>query len=287
MGRKRKHRDQQNGNNLKKIKPKVTQQANTMTFDPTKDYNSDDFFELAQADVIQYKNSRKNSDAMITIAQNRDIEPDHRGHQTGGIVWETAFLLSMYLVDVYDKKNPQRPAQPVHSIVEVGAGCGLLGLVLAQEWGARVTLTDTPTATATLLRNTAANKAVLRPPAVAEAKVLRWDEVGDREALDLESKPELIIGTDVVFTTWLVEPLLATMHALAKPETVIYLCLQTRCAVSLLLFSLASQSSLLTSPLALSPPGFSCTVTGKGTELLSPHGSNERPPRHGEGGGGR
>lgn len=246
-GKKRRHmnpegtkKQQQEGSSpQKKHKQSQPQQqqskrTTTMVFDPRKMHigeGSELFFELANADIVKYRCRRVSE--LLTIEQDRDIEGKGQEEgvpQTGGIVWETAFLLSMYLLELYDKKNPNRPS-PVNSIVEVGAGCGLLGLVLAQEWAAHVTLTDTPTATATLQRNVAANEGVLQPPARAEAKVLRWDEAGDREALDLNSKPELIVGTDVVFTTRLVEPLLASMHAVAKPETVVYLCLQTRCAV--------------------------------------------------------
>ena len=75
----------------------------------------------------------------------------------------------------------------------MGAGCGLLGLVLAQEWGARVVLTDTPTAAITLTANVASNAPHVKSPAAAEAKVLRWDVPEDCDGL-LEELPDLILG---------------------------------------------------------------------------------------------
>ena len=215
-----------------------------MIFDPSKQQqiDSDIFFELANADILRYRCSRGD----ITIEQDRDIEGKRtasEGPQTGGIVWETAFFLSMYLTELYSKEGPNRP-KPIERILEVGAGCGLLGLVLAQEWGAKVLLTDTPTATTTLVANVAANEDALVSPAEAEAKILRWDVASDRDGLGWTAAAEeegsgpgenlvadIILGTDVVFTEWLVEPLLETLHALCKAETVVYLCLQPRCQV--------------------------------------------------------
>jgi hypothetical protein len=40
---------------------------------------------------------------------------------------------------------------------------------------------------------------------------------------------DTIVGTDVVFSTKLVEPLLKTLRFLAHDQTMIYLCLQERC----------------------------------------------------------
>merc|ERR1712224_659575 len=40
---------------------------------------------------------------------------------------------------------------------------------------------------------------------------------------------DCIVGTDVVFSTRFVLPMLATMRFLSHPHTVIYLCLQERC----------------------------------------------------------
>ena len=66
------------------------------------------------------------------------------------------------------------------------------------------------------------------------ARILRWDNLecdlpvgGD----DLRSHSfDTIVGTDVVFSTKLVEPLLRTIEMLSHSETVAYLCLQERCA---------------------------------------------------------
>jgi len=200
-----------------------------LVFDPSSltaavggEEGADLFFELANADVVRYRCHGGD----LTISQDRNIEGkglEEGVPQTGGIVWETAFLLSIFLVREY--ANEVRPGL----VLEVGAGCGLLGLVLAQEWGTDVVLTDTPTATEILVKNVATNKASLKPPATATAKVLRWDVPADRSKLKLEDCPDLIVGTDVVFTERLVVPLLETMHSFAKEETKIFLCLQTRC----------------------------------------------------------
>lgn len=50
------------------------------------------FFELANSDVVRYKTK---DGAVIDIVQDRNAQT-----HTGGIVWETAFLLASYLEHV-------------------------------------------------------------------------------------------------------------------------------------------------------------------------------------------
>ena len=109
------------------------------------------------------------------------------------------------------------------SVLEVGAGCGLLGLVLAHA-GCRVVLTEQSSTLPNLRRNTTRNSAALDPgPVVAQ---LQWGEVGDVAAVADHGPFDIIVGTDVWFALDLVEPLLRTMHALSHERTIIYLCMQ-------------------------------------------------------------
>ena len=110
----------------------------------------------------------------ILVRQNPTVESC-----TGGIVWETSFLLATFLETT---GLPPRKSR----ILEVGAGCGMLGLVLASH-GLRVTLTETTAAMDVLRGNVthAHNIAVAKAAGgTARARLLRWDVLEDRaEAL--------------------------------------------------------------------------------------------------------
>ena len=83
------------------------------TFNP-----SDVFFELANMSYVGY---RIEPEKIIIVKQHNDCKS-----HTGGIVWETSYLLASYL-----RHNYQNSARSLGRIIDLGAGCGLLGLTLA------------------------------------------------------------------------------------------------------------------------------------------------------------
>eukprot|EP00521_Asterionellopsis_glacialis_P015784 CAMPEP_0195299194 /NCGR_PEP_ID=MMETSP0707-20130614/25053_1 /TAXON_ID=33640 /ORGANISM="Asterionellopsis glacialis, Strain CCMP134" /LENGTH=151 /DNA_ID=CAMNT_0040361521 /DNA_START=390 /DNA_END=841 /DNA_ORIENTATION=- len=74
------------------------------------------------------------------------------------------------------------------------------------------------------------------PKQIAVVRQLNWLHMEqDAAAYPKDLKPhsfDTIVGTDVVFTPMLVEPLLKTLRFMAHKDTVVYLCLQVRCADS-------------------------------------------------------
>jgi len=178
-------------------------------------------FELANLPKVAY---RCRNGVQVQVKQDQDIEDC-----TGGIVWETAYLLATFLEwEICQKADTKAPK----SVLEVGAGCGLLGLVLAAA-GCRVVLTETTQAMANLQSNVSANKIAgghpkSRRPAAMQ---LSWHCPKDRQACLKAAGGafDYIVGTDVVFAERLVEPLLSTLHSLSDHSTVIWLCLQERC----------------------------------------------------------
>jgi len=153
------------------------------------------FFDLAQNDLV--------SAYQVTIHQDRNTSL-----HTGGIVWETSYILAAYLIE--NLKN--RP-----SVIELGAGCGLLGIALAAAKKARpVVVTDQPSAMENLARNVERN-----PIKNLTAETLTW---GDNHGKTYD----VICGTDVVFKKTLVKPLLETMWKLAHEESTGYLLIQDR-----------------------------------------------------------
>lgn len=182
------------------------------------------FFELANSDLFRYATT---SGAEVEILQDRKTQA-----HTGGIVWETAFMLATYLEKTGISASTKDPNP---TVLELGAGCGLLGIVLATS-RCRVMLTEQPEALGNLQQNVkrnaaAFNKARAMVPTVMQ---LRW---GCREDMDAVSESslcpfDLIVGTDVVYQSDFVEPMLSTMHAMADGRTVVWLCLQERCAAA-------------------------------------------------------
>lgn len=175
------------------------------------------------------------------------LRQDNTNQQhTGGIVWETSFLLLTYLLN----STKQQPPLVGNQLVEVGAGMGLLGLVLALEGRCHTAiLTDTDPVLALLANNVSRHEAMLKRRK-ARCTVCRLDwEHCERDIVDKDkdspnhSQPDesarlrphsadTIVGTDVVFAPHLVRPLLQTCTRLAHDTTVMFLCLQQRCATS-------------------------------------------------------
>jgi predicted nicotinamide N-methyase len=255
------------------------------------------FFELANATHVSYriddnllhyptnnnkkdnkkdnKNRKKEEDwAVLKIRQ------DHHaacGQHTGGIVWETSYLLLNYLrqrrrwqrrresppcchgspsTDEKTRDNAEDPHAPdgdIQTVLEVGAGCGLLGIgIYHSKLAKRVILTETDSVLSNLTYNVqqnnhihnknkinhtnnnntsqthlkaATNESMIR---VCELDWTRYKEDCGASTIEPHSI-DLIVGTDVVFSTRFVRPLLETLRYLAHSHTQILLCLQERC----------------------------------------------------------
>ena len=192
------------------------------------------FFELANVRFVGYrlddpklirKKRKKTTDSPLSIVVRQD--PSACGQHTGGIVWETSYLLISYLLS---RQNF------LGRTLEVGAGCGLLGQVLAGSgWAQNVVLTESAEVMVNLLNNIEQNKSTLcrKGRELAVGRQLDWEHPErDMERHPKDLRPhsfDTIVGTDVVFTPKLVEPLLITLRLMSHDATVIYLCLQVRC----------------------------------------------------------
>lgn len=184
------------------------------------------FFELANVPVVGYRlaihQQRKGKKAMIVTVQQ---DSSACGNHTGGIVWETSYLLLNYLLD-------RNRSTKLGRVLEVGAGCGLLGQVLATSgWCKQVVLTETKEVLsnleANLVRNNGGSRQRTHKPT---AQQLDWLHYKNDAVQNLQEHSfDTIVGTDVVFAPALVEPLLETLRFMAHQDTVVYLCLQIRC----------------------------------------------------------
>ncbi|KAL7457922.1 hypothetical protein ACHAWC_011201 [Mediolabrus comicus] len=223
------------------------------------------------ASVIPSNVGVDKEDAMVIIKQHNDANA-----HTGGIVWETAYLLALFLSSKFGNNKADGG---LGKTLEIGAGLGMLGLILAaNKLASRVVVTETEEVMEILIDNVNQNvieahdkkKSVhgtpyfpVCPKECISVRQLRWDCLQDdisyaaadrnrEEENDLEPHSfDTIVGTDVVFSPSLVCPLLETIQCMARMKneysasTRIYLCLQIRCSDShKLLFSEAHKYGL-------------------------------------------
>eukprot|EP00984_Skeletonema_dohrnii_P013884 scaffold5807_cov114-Skeletonema_dohrnii-CCMP3373.AAC.10 len=120
------------------------------------------FFELANAELIGYRvandsSSATENDAMVIIKQHSDAKA-----HTGGIIWETSYLLAAFLSSKFgldrNKVDGDREC-PLGKTLEIGAGCGMLGLILAAtKLASRVVMTEAAEVMDILTENVDQNK---------------------------------------------------------------------------------------------------------------------------------
>lgn len=177
------------------------------------------FFELANEKLVAYRTKLGH---VVQAKQFPSIEDS-----TGGIIWETSYFFTTFI-----EENSLPP--PGTNFLEVGSGCGLLGLVMA-HYGCHVVCTECTETLQVLSANVDAGAAsVEQAGGSVKAKLLRWEDPSDRAALvsgqGAPSSFDVIAGTDVFFDKSLVAPLLDTMASLAHADTKVWLCFQERCA---------------------------------------------------------
>ena len=134
----------------------------------------------------------------------------------GGKVWRGAWLLWKSL-EVYG-------LQGASTILEVGAGVGLVGLLLAADYGLKVTLSETKTAYSgavvtweNLVKNIDVNREkIMEAGGHVEALELDWSQgfTSDSKSFDL------VIGSDILYEPHLFQDLLNVMQE-AAPKAVL------------------------------------------------------------------
>ena len=135
------------------------------------------------------------------------------GSWTGGSIWESGEVLARLLCAQQSSFWVEKPR-----VLELGCGCGLLGLTAAGCGAEEVVLTDQVTFMAE--HNLAAN---FPPgsPARARTRVtqLRWGNEADAQAL---SPPfDLLLGSDLIYHRDHHPRLVATLGMLSGPNTTI------------------------------------------------------------------
>ncbi|XP_072198517.1 protein N-lysine methyltransferase METTL21A isoform X5 [Excalfactoria chinensis] len=144
------------------------------------------------------------------------IRQDWERRGVAAVVWDAAVVLSAYLemggIDLRDR-----------SVIELGAGTGLLGIV-ATLLGARVTITDREPALEFLESNVWANlPSELHPRAVV--KELTWGkDLGNFSP----GAFDFVLGADIIYLEETFAELLQTLEHLCSEQTVILLSCRIR-----------------------------------------------------------
>jgi len=214
------------------------------------------FFELANAPYCGFRltetcDGKEKFRKSVVIKQDNSCQT-----HTGGIVWETAYLLALFLIDKFRNKDHSQYSVVVDKegktslgkVLEVGAGCGMLGLILASSGlSTKVFMTETTIVMPNLVSNLKSNVTGATsscPSDLISARQLRWDEYKkDIKICQLQGSNDLdphsfdtIIGTDVIFSAKLVKPLLKVFRKMSHERTRIFLCVQVRCCDAYSLF---------------------------------------------------
>ncbi|KAJ6846214.1 protein N-lysine methyltransferase METTL21A [Iris pallida] len=136
---------------------------------------------------------------------------------TGAVMWDSGLVLAKFLEHSADAAALSLPGKRA---VELGAGCGLVGCVAALL-GAHVVLTDLPDRLRLLRKNVHSNLGG-QVRGSARVEELTWGDDVDPD-LVAPSHPDLVLGSDVVYSEAAVPDLLCTMKALSREHTTIFL----------------------------------------------------------------
>ena len=163
-------------------------------------HGADAFFELANAPKFAFEN--------LVLAQDANA----REH-CGGIVWESAFCLAKYLRE--RSVGLVRSSKRGKKALEVGCGCGLLGLVLARDFAFdEVVMTDQSRVLENVTReNVEMNRKEIGGAATAlHVMALDWEVEEELKAVSERGPFDVVVGTDVLFSVHLVAPLLRVIE---------------------------------------------------------------------------
>lgn len=156
----------------------------------------------------------------------------------GGLCWDAAFVLAEYLSEILGDNGSH------HSIVELGAGTGLCGLLLNCFCFATVTITDLPELLPLMTRNIQLNRDAphdsLHPylqerysqyqqnqalPLAVIASVLEW---GNKQHIQAHGTFDIVVAADVVASLYDPQALAQTIHDLCHNQSVVYVSFKER-----------------------------------------------------------
>ncbi|KMZ75863.1 putative methyltransferase family protein [Zostera marina] len=173
-------------------------------------------------------NSSDTSAIMLDILGHQlHLAQDPNSKHLGTTVWDASMVFVKYLEKNCRKGRFSISKLKGKRVIELGAGCGLAGIGMALL-GCDVISTDQVEVLPLLMRNIERNTSrILQSDSdmtsfgSINAAELDW---GNQDHIKAVDPPfDFIIGTDVVYSEHLLDPLLQTIFALAGPRTTILL----------------------------------------------------------------
>ncbi|KAM1147970.1 hypothetical protein EV1_039175 [Malus domestica] len=136
---------------------------------------------------------------------------------TGAVMWDSGVVLGKFLEHASDAEL--LPLQG-KKVVELGSGCGLVGCIAALL-GGQVVLTDLPDRLRLLRKNIEVNLRHGNMRGSAKVMEFTWGDDPDPELT--EPPPDLVLGSDVIYSEEAVLDLLSALQQLSGGETTIFL----------------------------------------------------------------
>ena len=174
---------------------------------------------IAQTSIENLKSTHRYFDKDFVIECFADNNVQTNIRSIGKTLWKSATMLADFFENnVGTKSIPRLSSIENLNVLELGAGTGLTGLVLAFK-AKRVILTDHPSQIKQLEHNCNINKSLFSNSDVVSVCSLDWDlaekEI-ERSPVLSSSKLDLIVASDCVYFEELQEPLFNTIKALLR-----------------------------------------------------------------------
>ncbi|KAL9305402.1 putative lysine methyltransferase, S-adenosyl-L-methionine-dependent methyltransferase [Arabidopsis thaliana] len=182
---------------------------------------------------------RLNSPSTCTVTievlgHELDFAQDPNSKHLGTTVWDASMVFAKYLGKNSRKGRFSSSKLKGKRAIELGAGCGVAGFALAML-GCDVVTTDQKEVLPLLKRNVEWNtsRIVQMNPgsAFGSLRVAELDWGNEDHITAVEPPFDYVIGTDVVYSEQLLEPLLRTILALSGPKTTVMLGYEIRSTV--------------------------------------------------------
>mmetsp|Transcript_24201 Transcript_24201/g.52193 ORF Transcript_24201/g.52193 Transcript_24201/m.52193 type:complete len:437 (+) Transcript_24201:431-1741(+) len=170
----------------------------------------------------------------------------------GGFCWDAGFILGEHVIareEEWNAKQQQQTITPPPRVVELGAGTGLSGLMIAKATRSQVEITDLPELEDLMRENIDRNfsrgdcidinNAAMTDESSSKqqitthddkakgtitSRILRWGMEDDYP----DTPYDVIIGADIVASIYDPVALAQTLHALSGPSTSIYISIKSR-----------------------------------------------------------
>lgn len=177
----------------------------------------------------RYYDDLKHADCDYIDYSGQVVVQQDKSLGKGGLCWDAAFILAEHLISMEDSISID------DAIVELGAGTGLCGLLIAKAVACHVEITDLPLLLPLMQRNVALNfsgvqglstndrellygSKTISSKGTCEARILEWGYQPDDS-----KKYSIILGADVVASLYDPVALAETIHQLSMPEAIVYI----------------------------------------------------------------